>query len=90
MRALALLASAAYAQDPAHGWMAYAVGTLPDHYERITRLEMTWTVGAEPSHSRAFSPPAPVIAEMMSGLRSSYSFVNTAALYVRNPSSTGP
>ncbi len=29
-----------FAQDPADGWMAYAVGSIPDSYERITRLEM--------------------------------------------------
>ena len=45
------------AQDPAGGWMAYAVGEVPDSVERITRLEMTWTVGAEPRHSRAFFSP---------------------------------
>ena len=32
------------AQDPATGWMAYAVGTIPAGAERITRLEMTWKV----------------------------------------------
>ena len=51
------LAVAVAAQDPAHGWMAYAVGTMPSEHERITRLEMTWTVGKEPSHSRAFFSP---------------------------------
>ena len=31
--------------------MAYAVGALPaGKYERITRLEMTWEVGAAPRH----------------------------------------
>ena len=53
---LALFAAIA-AQDPAHGWMAYAVGTMPAERERITRLEMTWTIGAEPSRSRAFFSP---------------------------------
>lgn len=53
---LAVLAVAA-AQDPAGGWMAYAVGTVPAGVERITNLQMTWTVGAEPKHSRAFFSP---------------------------------
>ena len=51
----ALLANVV-AQDPAHGWMAYAVGTMP-HGERITRLEMTWMVGAAPRRSNAFFSP---------------------------------
>jgi len=54
---IALSLASVAAQDPAHGWMAYAVGTLPDSVDRITRLEMTWTVGAEPKHSRAFFSP---------------------------------
>ena len=29
----------AEAQDPADGWMAYAVGAVPSGVERITRLE---------------------------------------------------
>ena len=28
------------AQDPADGWMAYAVGSVPESVDRITRLEM--------------------------------------------------
>ena len=46
--AVAILLLAVYdaqAQDPATGWMAYAVGTVPSGTERITRLEMTWKVG---------------------------------------------
>ncbi len=45
------------AQDPADGWMAYAVGSIPSNYERITRLEMTWTVGKTPALSNAFFSP---------------------------------
>lgn len=45
------------AQDPADGWMAYAVGRLPSTYQRITRLEMTWTVGRNPSPSNSFFSP---------------------------------
>ena len=45
------------AQDPANGWMAYAVGQVPAGVERITSIEMTWTVGEEPKHSRAFFSP---------------------------------
>merc|ERR1711988_1254759 len=37
--------------------MAYAVGTLPSSATRITRLEMTWKVGAEAKASRAFYSP---------------------------------
>ncbi|GMI37277.1 hypothetical protein TeGR_g11314 [Tetraparma gracilis] len=60
--AAALIAAAslsgAAAQDPASGWMAYAVGDISSTgAERITRLEMTWTVGAEPKKSSAFFSP---------------------------------
>jgi hypothetical protein len=51
---LGLLGAAA--QDPAGGWMAYAVGDIGTS-ERITKLEMTWTVGAAPARSRAFYSP---------------------------------
>jgi hypothetical protein len=55
---LVLLSSAVIqAQDPAEGWMAYAVGSMPTNYERITKLEMTWSVGEAPKHSRAFFSP---------------------------------
>lgn len=49
--------AAVEAQDPATGWMAYAVGTVPASTERITRLEMTWKVGAKPKNSMAFFSP---------------------------------
>ncbi|GMH58358.1 hypothetical protein TL16_g02592 [Triparma laevis f. inornata] len=53
-----LFAQSALAQDPATGWMAYAVGDISSTgAERITRLEMTWTVGAEPTKSSAFFSP---------------------------------
>lgn len=45
------------AQDPANGWMAYAVGAIPSQYERITKLEMTWTVGESPGSNNAFYSP---------------------------------
>jgi hypothetical protein len=54
---LILIAGLANAQDPASGWMAYAVGAIPMSSERITRLDMTWTVGANPKKSRAFFSP---------------------------------
>lgn len=59
MFALALLAVAACvtAQDPAQGWMAYAVGTVPKGTTRITRMDMTWTVGANAAASSAFYSP---------------------------------
>jgi hypothetical protein len=43
--------------DPAPGWMAYAEGTIPGGKQRITRLEMTWTVGADAKPSAAFYAP---------------------------------
>lgn len=49
--------SGAYAQDPADGWMAYAVGSIPEKYDRITKLKMTWTVGEKPRDSFAFFSP---------------------------------
>ena len=54
---IAATAEHALAQDPASGWMAYAVGAIPSSYERITRLDMTWTVGAAPKPSAAFFSP---------------------------------
>jgi len=55
--AAASVLSCVAAQDPAHGWMAYAVGAIPSNYDRITKLEMSWTVGEAPSRSRAFFSP---------------------------------
>ena len=52
-----LLPCATMAQDPASGWMAYAVGKMPEKYERITKLTMTWKVGEAASPSRAFYSP---------------------------------
>jgi len=37
--------------------MAYAVGKMPSKYARITRLEMTWTVGKDAKPSKAFYSP---------------------------------
>lgn len=37
--------------------MAYAVGEVPQSTERITRLEMIWTVGAAPKASSSFYSP---------------------------------
>ena len=58
--ATALVAAPALvaAQDPANGWMAYAVGTVPAGTERITKLEMTWKIGADPRRGTGafFSP----------------------------------
>ena len=46
------------AQDPAGGWMAYAVGTVPAETTRITRMQMTWKVGENPTTSSgAFDSP---------------------------------
>ncbi len=56
-----LLAStvAVSAQDPAGGWMAYAVGDISSTgADRITRLEMKWKVSDAPtSRSNAFYSP---------------------------------
>ncbi len=54
---LAVLAQVSYSQDPADGWMAYAVGKVPAGTKRITTLQMTWKVGANPAKSRAFFSP---------------------------------
>lgn len=45
------------AQDPANGWMAYAVGKIPSSYSRITRLDMYWKVSAKPTRSNSFYSP---------------------------------
>ena len=55
---LAASPSPAFAQDPATGWVAYAVGNITaTGAERITRLEMSWTVGSTPKRSTAFFSP---------------------------------
>jgi hypothetical protein len=46
------------AQDPADGWMAYAVGEVPSDTDRITKMEMTWKVSENPdSDTDAFFSP---------------------------------
>jgi hypothetical protein len=54
--ALCLLAFGAYAQDPAQGWMGYAVGTYPGG-GRITFMEAYWKCGATPRTSSSFYSP---------------------------------
>lgn len=51
------MAMCVHAQDPAPGWMAYAVGKVPEGTQRITRLEMKWTVGDDAQPSGAFYSP---------------------------------
>lgn len=51
-----LLATAVEAQDPAEGWMAYAVGTLQGG-QRITSAEARWRVPADPEEGGAFFSP---------------------------------
>uniref|UniRef100_A0A6B2LHB7 Uncharacterized protein n=1 Tax=Arcella intermedia TaxID=1963864 RepID=A0A6B2LHB7_9EUKA len=46
--------SAAFGQDPASGWMGYAVGTYPGI---ITYIEAKWTVGQNPTVGGAFFSP---------------------------------
>ena len=55
--ALACCIGASLAQDPADGWMAYAVGAVPSSVTRITKLEMSWKVGANPKSGNAFFSP---------------------------------
>ena len=58
--ALAAALVAVESQDPAGGWMAYAVGQVPAGTERITKLEMSWVVSGgpqDPPHGRAFYSP---------------------------------
>jgi len=55
--AATLLVGTTTAQDPAGGWMAYAVGQVPDGVERITHLEMRWKVSQDPRPSQAFFSP---------------------------------
>lgn len=45
------------AQDPADGWMAYAVGKVPTGTQRITHIEMSWKVSANAKSSSAFYSP---------------------------------
>lgn len=45
------------AQDPADGWMAYAVGTTPAGTERITFMQMKWVVSNNAQSSFAFYSP---------------------------------
>ena len=49
----------ACAQDPAEGWMAYAVGDISTTgAERVTRLQMKWKVSSEPEGAeRSFYSP---------------------------------
>lgn len=53
----AALIAVVNAQDPAQGWMAYAVGSIPSGVERITKLEMSWKVNSDPVPSGAFFSP---------------------------------
>jgi len=55
--ATALLLGTVSAQDPATGWMAYAVGSVPDGTDRITDISMKWKVSENPRPSFAFFSP---------------------------------
>eukprot|EP00036_Acanthoecidae_sp_10tr_P011183 CAMPEP_0182926210 /NCGR_PEP_ID=MMETSP0105_2-20130417/11204_1 /TAXON_ID=81532 ORGANISM="Acanthoeca-like sp., Strain 10tr" /NCGR_SAMPLE_ID=MMETSP0105_2 /ASSEMBLY_ACC=CAM_ASM_000205 /LENGTH=257 /DNA_ID=CAMNT_0025064091 /DNA_START=35 /DNA_END=808 /DNA_ORIENTATION=+ len=57
LAATGALVGTAAAQDPAGGWMAYAVGSVPAGTTRITRLSMSWVVSKNPRWSRAFFSP---------------------------------
>jgi hypothetical protein len=53
---VALVISAAVAQDPAPGWLAYATAQCPAG-TRITHMEAKWKVGQSPNPSFAFFSP---------------------------------
>jgi hypothetical protein len=53
---VAILCSVSSAQDPAQGWLAYAVGVYPSA-TRITSLEAKWVVPDDPKRSGAFFSP---------------------------------
>ena len=53
----AALTPGASAQDPATGWIVYAVGSIDSKFERITQLSMKWKVGAMAKTSSAFYSP---------------------------------
>jgi len=53
---LLTVAPLALAQDPADGWLGYAVGTYPSG-TRITYMEAKWKVGAKPRAGGAFYSP---------------------------------
>ena len=54
--AATLMATAALAQDPAQGWMAYARAECPSG-TRLTKMTANWNVGANPPASQAFFSP---------------------------------
>ena len=56
---LLLISLVCFGQDPAHGWMSYAVGDISSTgADRITRLEMKWKVNNYPKkRSSAFFSP---------------------------------
>jgi hypothetical protein len=58
-------------QDPANGWMAYAVGQIPSSAERITRLEMTWAVSNDPGASQVSLTQSCCVAAAVPTLRTS-------------------
>jgi len=45
-----------FSQDPAEGWLGYAVGNCPDG-TKVTHMEAKWKVGAAPNPSDAFYSP---------------------------------
>jgi len=55
--AAALFVASAAGQDPAGGWMAYAVGSIPSGKERITKLDMKWKVSEDARRSDSFYSP---------------------------------
>jgi len=51
-----IIASGAFAQDPANGWLGYATGTNPGG-GRISFMEAYWKCGATPRQSSSFFSP---------------------------------
>ncbi len=47
----------ASAQDPAQGWLSYAIGVNPSGTGIITKAEAKWRVGAMPAVGGAFYSP---------------------------------
>jgi len=51
------LAAVVSAQDPAEGWLGYAMGVSPTGTGRITYMEAKWKVGQNPEVGGAFFSP---------------------------------
>ena len=52
-----LLAASGYSQDPASGWLGYAMGSSPNGSGIITYIEAKWVVPSDPVKKGAFFSP---------------------------------